>query len=43
MQTDQAGLLFYWANPDLKGKNSIWASPENPGTPVIIYGEAPWS
>ena len=29
MNTDQAGLLYYWAN-------------DNPGTEIIIYGEAPY-
>jgi hypothetical protein len=43
MQTDQAGLLYYWAQPDLEGKQSIWASDNNPGTPVLIYGQTPTS
>ncbi len=42
MKTEDAELLFHWAKPDLNGKRSIWASKENPGTPIIIYGEAPW-
>lgn len=43
MKTDEAGLLYYWANPDLRGKASIPATADNPGTPVIIYGNAPAS
>lgn len=42
MKTEEVEQLYYWANPDLQGKSSINASDENPGTPVIIYGEAPW-
>lgn len=41
MKTEEAGLLYYWAQPDLQGKQSIYASAENPGTEVIIYGQAP--
>ncbi|MCR4263224.1 MAG: L,D-transpeptidase [Candidatus Roizmanbacteria bacterium] len=42
MKTEEVERLYYWALPDLQGKSSINASDENPGTPVIIYGEAPW-
>lgn len=42
MKTEEAELLFHWAKPNLNGKRSIWASQENPGTPITIYGEAPW-
>lgn len=41
MKTEEAELLYYWAKPDLGGKNSIPATNENPGTEVVIYGEAP--
>jgi lipoprotein-anchoring transpeptidase ErfK/SrfK len=41
MKTEEVEQLFYWALPDLKGKTSIYASEENPGTPIVIYGEAP--
>lgn len=41
MKTEEAGLLYQWAKPDLKGKSSILASKDNPGTIVIIYGKAP--
>ena len=42
MKTEEAQQLYYWANPNLNGKQSIWASDDNLGTEVIIYGEAPW-
>jgi len=41
MRTEEAGQLYYWAQPDLRGKGSILAGDDNPGTPVVIYGEAP--
>lgn len=41
MKTDEAEKLYYWANPDLQGRSSIYASEDNPGTQVIIYGKAP--
>lgn len=41
MKTEEAELLFYWADPVLDEKNSIRATEENPGTEVIIYGIAP--
>lgn len=42
MKTEEVALLYYWTNPDLGDKKSILASNENPGTPVIIYGEPVW-
>jgi len=42
MKTEEARLLYYWAKPDLMGKKSIWASSDNPGTEIIIYGRASW-
>ena len=42
MRTEEVANLYYWARPDLQGKNSIYASADNPGTPINIYGEAPW-
>lgn len=42
MKTEEAGLVYDWARPDLKGKRSIFASADNPGTEIVIYGEAPW-
>jgi hypothetical protein len=41
MKTEEVEQLFYWALPDLRGKTSIYASEDNPGTPIVIYGEAP--
>ncbi len=40
MKTEEAGLLYYWAKPDLRGQKSIYASKDNPGTPVVIFGKA---
>jgi lipoprotein-anchoring transpeptidase ErfK/SrfK len=42
MKTEEVAQLYYWAQPDLKGKQSIYASGDNQGTQIIIYGEAPW-
>ena len=41
MKTEEAALLYYWARPDLRGKRSILAAYDNPGTEVIIYGKTP--
>jgi lipoprotein-anchoring transpeptidase ErfK/SrfK len=41
MKPEEVAQLYYWAQPELKGKNSIHASDDNPGTPIIIYGTAP--
>jgi len=41
MKTEEAGLLYQWAKPDLRGKGSILASKDNPGTRIIIYGKTP--
>lgn len=41
MQTEEAGLLYNWARPDLQGKTSIYTTADNPGTEIVIYGEAP--
>lgn len=43
MKTEEAAILYYWANPDLQGKQSTTASADNPGTKIIIYGTAPAS
>ena|SRR3989337_986865 len=42
MKIEEAGLIYDWVKPDLKGKKSIFASDDNPGTEIRIYGEAPW-
>ena len=42
MKTDEAEKIYYWAQPDLPdGQQSVRATPDNPGTRVIIYGVAP--
>jgi len=41
MKTEEAGLLYFWAQPDLRGGNNIAASADNPGTHISIYGKAP--
>lgn len=41
MRTEDAKLLYYWARPDLQGKNSVAATNDNSGTEVIIYGTTP--
>jgi lipoprotein-anchoring transpeptidase ErfK/SrfK len=42
MKTEEAGLLYQWANPNLGDKTSDYATEDNPGTEIVIYGEAPW-
>lgn len=42
MKTEEVEQIYYWAQPDLRGKNSIHSSADNPGTEIIIYGNAPW-
>lgn len=42
MKTEEVEQLYYWANPTIpEGRTSVRSTPENPGTKVIIYGEAP--
>ena len=41
MKEEDVAQLFYWAEPDLQGKNSMLATQSNPGTEVIIYGDTP--
>lgn len=42
MKTEEAEQLFYWTNPVFKeGGWATYATAEDPGTRVIIYGEAP--
>lgn len=41
MKPEEARLLYVWANPQ-SGENSITISAANPGTPISIYGTAPW-
>jgi hypothetical protein len=41
MKTEEAEQLYEWATPKLNGEQSITATPDNPGTRVIIYGQTP--
>ena len=42
MKTEEAEQLFYWTNPVFKeGGWATYATKEDPGTKVIIYGETP--
>lgn len=41
LKTEDAEKLFYWTHPELGGKTNVSADENNPGTPIIIYGEAP--
>ncbi len=41
MRTRDVEKLYYWAGPDTGGKSSINATADNPGTKIVIYGEAP--
>ena len=41
MKPEEAGLVYEWAAPTMNGKHTMYASSENPGTKVVIYGTAP--
>ncbi len=41
MKLDDAGILFNWANPSSNDGNITYATNEDLGTEVIVYGEAP--
>ncbi|MFH0943248.1 MAG: L,D-transpeptidase [Candidatus Beckwithbacteria bacterium] len=41
MKTEEVAQLFYWAQPDLQGQRSIYASADNPGTTITIFGQTP--
>ncbi len=41
MKTEEVAQIYQWAQPDLKGKASIHATADNPGTRIVIYGTAP--
>lgn len=43
MKTEEAGLLYNWADPNLGESKSGRATVDNLGTQVIIYGVAPKS
>ncbi len=40
MKTEEVEKLYYWANPP-STQHTTYASNTNPGTKIIIYGEAP--
>lgn len=42
MKPEEAGILYAWANPQ-SGNNSITVDAAHPGTPITIYGTAPWN
>ena len=41
MKTEEVAQLYAWAGPDIGEAKSGRATDENPGTEVIIFGEAP--
>jgi hypothetical protein len=41
MKTEEAELIYNWADPVTSKNNYTKATPENPGTEVVIYGVAP--
>lgn len=41
MKTEEAEVLFYWAEPVPGESNYTKVSEDNPGTEVVIYGVAP--
>lgn len=41
MKNEDAALLYQWAMPDLQSRKIAFASKDNPGTPIVIYGTAP--
>jgi len=43
MKTEDARKLFYWTTPELRGGGMVVESKNNPGTSVIVYGDAPQS
>lgn len=43
MRTSEAEIIYNWSGPVIPEGNSVVATPDNPGTPVIIYGTAPSS
>ncbi len=41
MKPEEAGLLYAWSNP-LSISFTTYAEDKNQGTPITIYGQAPW-
>ncbi len=40
MKTEEAALVYEWANPPATG-HTTYVTKDNPGTKIVIYGEAP--
>lgn len=40
MKTEEVEQLYYWANPP-SAQHTTYATAENPGTKIVIYGVAP--
>jgi lipoprotein-anchoring transpeptidase ErfK/SrfK len=43
MKTEEVALLYEWAKPASTNEWAVYSSAENPGTEIIIYGQAPWN
>jgi lipoprotein-anchoring transpeptidase ErfK/SrfK len=43
MRNEDAEKLYYWSSPEIGDKRVIKTTSDNPGTLVIIYGQAPKS
>ncbi len=43
LRTEDAEKLYYWTKPAIGDKSTVYADENNPGTRIIIYGEAPQS
>lgn len=41
MKIEEAHLLYDWANPPTEGYTT-YVDGDSPGTPITIYGQAPW-
>lgn len=41
LRTEDAAKLYHWAKPELNGRQSVYATKNNSGTEVVIYGKAP--
>ena len=41
MKTEEAQQIFYWSQPNIGDAKSSRATPDDPGTEIVICGEAP--
>lgn len=41
MKTEEAGIIYNWSQPTADGKKAAKATKDNPGTEIVIYGQAP--